>query len=1456
MTDRQPAARRQRVTRTDGKTINVVQKRGHLSYCFHGCCCGIVKRGYAAVPVDVYKDEWVRRKLRNRVHLTKSGCLGPCALANVAQLLFDGHSVWFHSVNDSWQVRAIYDYVEMMLEANRFLPPPPELLEYNFNYYTWDGGGPGEPGARLPRETLFESHALSGFAFLTHADTDLLSLANAIESFPDGFGKVHGVSLSSIHNDAQMRQLLDGEVGRAEILLVKVLGRLSNVPGYGMLLDHVRNAGQHLLLVSGTGEPDPELAASSTVPPRVLEETLAYLQAGGWRNLRELFCFASDALRLTGFGFEPPAPLPEHGIYHPDLPEQATIEDWLRLAPSERPTAGIVFYRAHALAGNTGFIDALVGALDDAGLNALPIFTSTLKAGQNGEPAAFSFLRGPGGASRADILISTLSFAMGQVNAGGVTDAGWSVSALERLGIPVLQAVTSGASRGPWETSARGLNPLDTAMNVALPEFDGRIVTVPVSFKEHGFKEGGQEGARFVPDLERCARVAGLALRIARLRRLPNSRKRIAFIFTNSASKASQIGNAVGLDAPASLLRILEAMQSHAYEIGPLPESSDALIHELIDRCSYDATLLTPAQLVRAAGRVSAAQYQTWFEQLSPPLRRKMVKQWGEPPGQAYLQDGYLALAGLELGNAFVALQPPRGYGMDPDAIYHTPDLPPPHHYYALYRWLREPVENGGWGADAIVHVGKHGTLEWLPGKGVGLSADCYPDAFLADMPLFYPFILSDPGEGAQAKRRGHAVVIDHLPPPLTRADTYGPLAELAALVDEYYQLELLDPAKLPLLQGQIWDLVQRTNLGTDLKVLKRDHGDHVHEWDDEFTPEGVPVSLAEMRGDEVAHFLEDIDGYLCEIGAAQIRDGLHTFGQAPLGGQMPEMLRALTRLPNLDVPGLHAGVSGLLGLDLNVLLDSPGQRFTATSTALNNLAGRPIITHADALELVDEFALHLCQLLQREGFNAVCIPAVLFETFGQLESHGHVPATLQFICRQLKPNLDATTFEIQNLLRGLAGEYVPAGPSGAPSRGMAHVLPTGRNFYAVDPRALPSQAAWRVGEALAREVLDRYRRETGKFPESVSISIWGTSAMRTQGDDVAEILALLGVRPTWHPQSRRVDGVKLISLEELARPRIDVTVRISGFFRDAFPHLIALIDDAVQLAMQADEPPDSNYPRKHFLSDLDTRLADLPQEEAEARAAYRVFGSAPGAYGAGILPLIQEQNWRDGEDFARAFVNWGGYAYTNAESGVDAREDFRERLSRTEVAVHNQDNREHDIFDSDDYLQFFGGMIASIRSLSGAQPRSYFGDTQNPERARVRDLKEEALRVYRSRVVNPKWIEGMRRHGYKGGLELTATVDYLFGFDATAQIAEDFMYEGIAQAYALDPETQQFLRDSNPWALNAIAERLLEADTRGMWNAEPATREHLEQLRLESEAWLEMRGETARSPSTTVSQS
>jgi cobaltochelatase CobN len=1445
---------RQRVTRSDGRAVNIVQRRAHLSYCFSGCCCGRTDRGYAEAPAEVYKEEWLRRKMRNTVHLTKAGCLGPCVLANVASLVFDGKSMWFHSVNSPWVVRQIFEYIETMLKADRYLPPPEELIEHAFNFYDWDSR-PALPGALEPVANMIQN--AQGIALLTHADTDLLTLQTARASLPDGI-EVVGYSLNALRSEDQMQALIDGALAGSRIIILRLHGPLISVAGFPILRAQCLEGDKFLVVASGTGELIPEFLEASSVGPDVIASVTAYLGNGGAGNLIECFKFLSDRFLLTGHGHVPPSIQEEHGIYMPEM-EHAKYADWLRLADPQKPTAAVLFYRAHLLSGNTAFVDALADALESRGLNALCVFTSSLRTVEDGFPAALRLIQG-----RANVVVATLSFALGNVNTGDVTIAGDNINVLEQLGLPIIQAIPSGMSRGTWEISRRGLNALDTAINVALPEFDGRIISVPISFKERSSTDSGD---LYVPHEERIDRVAGIAASLARLQRVPNCDKRVAFVLTNSSSKAAQVGNAVGLDTPASLLNLLRAMKGRSYSISELPDSSDALIHNLLSRGSYDDAHPLDAERVH---RYSRSVYNRQFVKYPETARKRMMDFWGSPAEYGYTlrtsrpktdkkilgalasqiavtdsepwtdQENYW-FAAMSVNNVLVALQPPRGYGLNPDAIYHTPDLPPTHHYAAFYQWLSTPVEEGGWGADAIVHVGKHGTLEWLPGKSVGLSGECFPDLLLQNMPLIYSFIINDPGEGSQAKRRGHAVVVDHLTPPMTRAETYGSLAALNQLVNEYYTVEKLDASKLPFIQQQIWELIEQTNLKADLDLkamLTRDHGDHKHEWDEELTPEGVPVTLSEMSGNEVAHLIEDIDGYLCELGMAQIRDGLHILGNVP---PLTEMLRSMTRLSNAGVPSLPDSIARNFGFDYKSLLDSPGDRlatpFTCQATVCHS--------NADVIEAFDEIALEMFVRLEGLGFQSKAIPAVQEAALGNVSSE--VGRALTFACEEIVPRLELASDEVEHVLNALDGRYVPAGPAGAPTRGMAHILPSGRNFYAVDPRALPSEAAWRVGQQLAREAVERYRKEEGHYPETVGLTAWGTSQMRTHGDDVSEMLALLGVEPQWDKQSRRPDGLNLMPLEKLGRPRVDVTLRISGFFRDAFPHLIDMMDEAVSLVINADESLEQNYPRKHYLHDLE-KNAEHGVEEAEARSRYRIFGAKPGTYGAGIQPLIETRHWKSDEDFAQVFLEWGGYAYGKDVSGVDARDVFAERLKGVQVALHNQDNREHDIFDSDDYFQFHGGMTATIRALTGIQPKAYFGDSSRPDAVRVRDLREESLRVYRSRVINPKWIESVKRHGYKGGLELTTTVDYIFGFDATAHIAPDFVYEGLAEHYVLDPNTQEFLKESNPWALNAMADRLLEAAQRGMWEQpNEVTTAALHQVLLDSEALLEDRGEKTR---------
>jgi cobaltochelatase CobN len=1389
-----------RVLRSDGKYINVILKTGHLFVCCKGCCCGLIDRGHAPVPEELYHNEWERRKLRHRVHLTLGGCLGPCSLSNVVMLMFDGTSIWFQSFNTEWQVLALYDYIEQMVEANALLPVPETLQPFVFNFYAWQQ----EQLAQVLQPSAAADVGLQPDDFvapilvLSHADTDLLALERIGERLPEDFPTVRGLPLEPLRKPEALSAFERNELRDAQLVLARVEGGLESAPQLRRIAEVCRQTDRVFLCVSAIG-PDPQLDALST-DPVIARDVYAYFQEGGVENLTQLLLFLSDHYFATGYGYAAPQPQPKLGLYHPALGGRCEFADWQAYAaghsgadccgalsgcaspgkssgaaaPQERPVIGVLFYRAHWLSGNTAFVDALIAEIEAQGAVALPFFVSS-----RNDLATLIQQYGLGETQPLDVLIATTSFTLAS-----------DVAAQARF--PILQAIASGESREQWLAAIRGLGPLDTAMNVVLPEFDGRVITAPISFKQE---------RRYQPDAERIARVVRLAFGYIRLRRKPNAQKRIAFVLTNSSAKAGKIGNAVGLDGPASLLRIFDAMRRRGYRLENAPETPDALMHAIIARGSYDKDFLADFQLAQAR-RAPMETYAAWRNGLTWLQREQMDQRWGGPPGPAYVHNNALLFSTLELGNVLVALQPPRGYGEDPDAIYHAPELPPTYHYHAFYRWLTTPQEEGGWGADAIVHMGTHGTLEWLPGKGVGPSPDCFPDAFIGDVPFFYPYIMSNPGEGAQAKRRTHAVLIGHLPPPQTNAELYGDLAELYQLVTEYYACEATSPDKLPLLQAQIWELVRRTRLDGEIAtILQRQNAKHSHAWDETLTPEGIPVRVVEFNGPEFAHMIEDVDGYLCELQSLQIHAGLHILGEAPQGKALVDMLYALLRLPNLAAPGLRAAVARALRVEL-----TDDWRRGKTQEERR----------------VEEAAMGLLHQLAETNFDPACVGRIVSRALPEADNHAELIQTLRFACEQVAPALRQTDREILNLLDALEGAPVPAGPAGAPTRGMAHILPSGRNFYTVDPRGLPSPTAWEVGRRLAEELIERYHSERGEYPQRVGLSVWGTTAIRTQGDDIAQALALLGVRPVWRQENRRVIGLEVIPLAELGRPRVDVIPRITGFFRDGLPHLVSLLDEAAQRVIDLDEPLEQNFPRKFYLE----RRAELtregaPPQEADRRARYRVFGSKPGAYGAGILPLIEAGNWRDVQDFARAYVAWGGYAYTRGEDGAIAYEDFTAALRTTQAAVKNQDNREHDLFTYDDYLQYHGGMIAAIRALSGKPPLAYFGDSSDPARVRVRSLKEEAARVFRARVVNPKWLQAMTRHGYKGGLEMAATVDYLFGYDATSDVVEDWMYAEVAERYAFDAEMQAFLRRSNPWALREIVRRLLEAIQRGLWNAD-----------------------------------
>ncbi|HEY1386502.1 MAG TPA: cobaltochelatase subunit CobN, partial [Dongiaceae bacterium] len=1248
---------------------------------------------------------------------------------------------------------------------------------------------------------------------LSAADSELACLSRAYEHVPEAKPSLRLANLLQLSHHLSVDAYVEDIVAEAKLVVVRLLGGVRYWPyGIEQIAAECRRRNIALACLPGDDQPDPELSDHNTLAPAAAHRLWQFLVQGGLENASAFLRYGAN---LIGHEMEwqQPRPLLRAGLYWPGK-AMLSLDDLRTEWQDGAPVAGIVFYRALVQAGQTAPVDALIASLQQRGLNPLPIYAAGLK-----EQAAADLIARFYAETQPDITLNCTGFAISQP---GAVQAATPFDAADA---PVLQVVLSSGTVDDWRAGKQGLSPRDLAMQVALPEIDGRIMTRAVSFKAAGRYDEATQCTVVEPQPEpgRVAFVANLAANWVKLRRKPPAERKVAIILANYPNRDGRIGNGVGLDTPAGVVAALKAMQALGYAIENIPADGDALIARLLEGPTNALSNRAPSPLVgEGCGALASASElrRSWMGGSAataararesatveaaalhhPPSRPSLTRgegvslkgdeygrlasiptgvgqRWGLPASDPHYISGAFRLPLIQFGNVLVGIQPARGYNIDPVKSYHDPDLVPPHSYLAFYTYLREVG-----GIDAIVHFGKHGNLEWLPGKALALSDDCYPEAMLGPLPHLYPFIVNDPGEGTQAKRRASAVIVDHLTPPLTRAESYGPLRDLELLVDEYYEASQLDPRRCRDLRDRILDLAQGSGLAADCGITKADDAD---------------TALAKL------------DNQLCELKELQIRDGLHIFGRSPIGTERDALLVALTRLPRGKGEGRDQSLIRALAADLEL-----GEEFDPLSARLGEpWAGpRPAgladvnadawRTNGDTVERLELLALKLVG-------GAECPSKWMYTR-----------AVLEFIHRDLAPTIDRCGYaELDGLLRGLAGRFVAPGASGAPTRGRLDALPTGRNFYSVDTRAIPTPSAWALGWKSAGLILDRHRQEHGNWPRALVLSAWGTANMRTGGDDIAQALALVGARPTWDAgASGRVAGFEILPLSLLDRPRVDVTLRVSGFFRDAFPAQIDLFDSAVRAIAELDEPDHLNPIAARVRAEsaeLATQGIDI--KVARRKAAFRVFGSKPGAYGAGLQALIDERGWSDEGDFARAYLAWGGYAYGNGAAGEAAQSAFSHRLAHVDAVLHNQDNREHDLLDSDDYYQFEGGLAATIKHLTGRKAQVWHNDHSRPETPQVHSLEEEIARVVRARVVNPKWIKGVMRHGYKGAFEMAATVDYLFAFAATADCVADHHFDLVFDAYLGDDTVRDFIERHNLAALKEIAERLLEAQERDLW--------------------------------------
>jgi cobaltochelatase CobN len=1096
--------------------------------------------------------------------------------------------------------------------------------------------------------------------FLSFSDSDLGAAAAAWQGLPETRPSLRLANLARLRHPMSVDLYAEQTIAGARCVIVRLLGGL-DYWRYGAeeVAATCRRAGIPLALLPGDAREDARLAELSTIAPALLARLDALLRAGGPENLARTLRLAAHLAGLAADPKEPPAPLPACGEYPLGVP-----------ADGPAGLAALVFYRSHLLAGDIAPITALAEALATRGMGVRALHVDSLKV-----PATAAVVAERLRAWRPSVVLNATGFS---------ARTGNGASPLDAACVPVLQLVLAGSAREAWEASSRGLSQTDLAMQVVLPELDGRLATAAVSFKAEETMLPGLEFARLLhrPDAEGIALAVDRACGWARLAATPRAARRLAVVLSDyPGAGGGQVAHAVGLDSFASLTSILRTLAEAGYALGPdLPDAA-YLAHALGNGA--------PAPFL------DLPTYRTLFATLPAALRERIRAAWGEPeedpavegewftlryivtPAKAGVQDrgdphGARLDSGLrrndeKAGGLILAVQPYRGSRLDRRAGYHDPDTPPRHSYVAFHLWLREVAR-----VHALVHLGAHGTLEWLPGKAVALSDACAPVALLRGLPVIYPFIVNNPGEAAAAKRRLGAVTIGHLTPPLASAGLAGEAAELERLIDEYAAADGLDRRRTALLKREILERAESAGL----------------------------LAESGARGLAEDDALARLDAYLCDVKDLQVRQGLHVFGEPPA----PERRARL-------------------------------------------LAACPAI---------DPAALDACAVSERAA-----------------------------------------------LLAALDGRFVPPGPAGAPSRGRADVLPTGRNLFAIDPRAVPTRSALALAERACAELLRRHLQDHGDWPRALVLDLWGSATMRTGGEDFALALVLMGVRPTWDEGSARVNGFEIVPLAVLDRPRVDVTLRISGLFRDAFPEQIALFDAAVRALAARDEAEEWNP------------LAAAARREPYALA--RVFGAAPGDYGAGVIPLLDRGAWAHSADLGAAYLAASGFAYGTEREGEAAPDAFAARVAAADAFVHAQDHRETDLLDGSEAAAHEGGFAAAAASL-GATPALYHADTSRPEAPSVRSVVQEVARVVRGRAANPRWIETMMAHNYRGAAEIARALDGLYGFAATLPERLDAQFDLLFGATLADPAVERFLREANPEAHAAMRARFADALARGLW--------------------------------------
>ena len=1218
-------------------------------------------------------------------------------------------------------------------------------------------------------------------AILWHNSANRMrTLRQEVEKIAD----VRIFSAGSLGDGEEDLQDLYTAIDQADLLL---LNETASDPVWKEINEYIRNCEKPMIYVGGE-------AATHVKNLEQAQWTAvcnSYFTYGGNANTLNMLRWICAEVLGEAIAYEEVERIPWDAIFAPDGTLYDAPERYFADHPRrEKGTIALVVSRSAWVSGDMQVENALIREILAAGFSVLPIYTYAMAdktIGAYGVEAALE---------RFCFLADGTPCVDGMIRLAGLFNHGASSAVMEKLGIPVIKPICSySMTVEEWEKNPDGTI-ADVAWSIALPELDGVIEPMFI-----GAQERQGEAEHRVPVESRVKKLVRRLAKWVNLKKKDNKDKKVVFMLNNNpcTSAEASVGGGANLDTLESVARVLEAMEQAGYTLENRPENGEELIGTIMGRKALsDFRWTTTREIVTKGGAldlVEKEQYESWFRELPEDLQQSMVEAWGEPVGEGMVYDGKLLVTGVQYGNAIVCAQPKRGcMGSKCDGttckILHDPHIPPTHQYLATYRWFERVF-----GADVLIHVGTHGNLEFLPGKSVAQSDSCCTDACLGDLPLLYIYNADNPPEATIAKRRAMAVTVDHMQTTMVSGGLYDKLEEIDNLLNQYEKTKLADASQAHLMEHLIYDEIQKCDLLSF-----------------------IDLTDYHSRMEEIT---EQCHKVLSTVKNTQVQDGMHIFGQIPEGEKLTDMIASILRFEGMDHQSLRGHICQLAGLNLPIILTRQAHFYREYG-----MTGGDIVAQCDAVarRIIDLF-------LRGEDF---C---------GQPELMGKLPLKFPQKLAEInaiKPRvLDIAqrigqSREIDALLQGMNGGFIPAGPAGIVTRGRDDVLPTGRNMYSLDPEKVPSKAAWEVGKRLGNAVIEKFLKEEERYPENMAFYWMTTDIMWADGEGMAQILYMLGVEPVWLPNGK-VRSFRVIPLEELGRPRIDVTVKISGILRDNFQNCIDLVDDAIRAVAARKEAVEQNFVRKHVLAAMEADR-ELSFEDASAR----LFGAQPGTYSAGVNLLIYSSSWEGKDDIGDLFTLYNQYSYGRGRFGKAAMGVLQRNLSTVELTYDKVMSDEHDLLGCCCYFANHGGMTAAAKTLSGNEVKTYYGDTRETTAVEVRTLGEEIGRVVSGKLLNPKWIEGQKRSGYQGAGDISKRVGRVYGWDATTDAVDDRIFDDITKTFIANQENRQFFMEANPWALEEMSRRLLEACDRGLWEPEDGLLEEIQDAYLELEGFLE----------------